>query len=70
MSDSVYKVIEVVGSSHDSWEQAARAAITTAARSLNDIRVGEVVEMDVHVENNQLVFRTRMKISFKYHDQV
>lgn len=67
MSDSVYKVIEVVGTSHDSWEQAARVAMTTASQNLSDIRVGEVVEMDVHVDNNQLVFRTKLKISFKYH---
>jgi dodecin len=68
MSESVYKVIELVGTSSESWEQAAKLAMMTAAKNLRDIRVAEVVAMDIHVEDEQIVFRTKMKISFKYHD--
>jgi dodecin len=69
MTESVYKVIEVVGSSTESWEKAATLAMTTAARSLRDIRVGEVVSMDVHLDGETLVYRTKIKVSFKYHDE-
>jgi len=69
MSESVYKVIELVGTSSESWEQAAKLAMMTAAKNLRDIRVAEVVAMDIHVEDEQIVFRTKMKISFKYHDE-
>jgi flavin-binding protein dodecin len=69
MSESVYKVIEVVGSSKESWEQAATAAMMTAARSLRDIRVGEVIGMDVHLDGDTLTYRTKIKVSFKYHDE-
>ncbi len=69
MSESVYKVIEIVGTSTESWEKAATMAMTTAARSLRDIRIGEVVGMDVHLDGQTLVYRTKMKVSFKYHDE-
>lgn len=68
MSESVYKVIELVGTSKESWEQAAAMAMMTAARSLRDIRVGEVVSMDMHLDGEVVVYRTKVKVSFKYHD--
>jgi hypothetical protein len=65
--DSVYKVVEVIGTSSDSWEHAAMHAIETASHSLRDLRVAEVVKMDMKVENGKVVaFRTRMMLSFKY----
>jgi hypothetical protein len=67
MSDSVYKVIELVGTSTESWEKAAAVALETAAKSLHDLRVAEVVKFDIHLENGKPVFRTKLSISFKYH---
>ncbi len=69
MTESVYKVIEVVGSSTESWEKAATLAMTTAARRLHDIRVAEVVSMDIHLDGEIPVYRTKVKLSFKYHDE-
>lgn len=70
MDGSVYKVIEIVGTSRESWEQAAQNAMTTAARRLQDIRVGEVISMDLHVEDDKnVLFRTKLKVSFKYHTE-
>lgn len=69
MSESVYKVIEVVGTSTESWEQATTTAMMAAARSLRDIRVAEVVGMDVHLDGEKLIFRAKIKVSFKYHDE-
>lgn len=68
MTESVYKVVEIVGSSSESWEKAASVALMTAARSLRDIRVGEVISMDVHLDGQNLIYRTKIKVSFKYHD--
>jgi dodecin len=69
MSDSVYKVIEIVGVSDDSWEDAARNAIATASKSLRDLRVAEVTKLDVTVDGEGVSrFRTRMSLSFKYED--
>lgn len=68
MSESVYKVVEVVGTSTESWERAAAMAMMTAARTLRDIRIGEVVATDLHLDGEMLVYRTRLKLSFKYHD--
>ena len=66
--DSVYKIIELVGTSSESWEAAAKAAIETAAESLEDIRIAEIVKMDVRLEGNKVVeYRVRMTVSFKYH---
>ena len=68
MSESVYKVIEVIGTSRESWEKAAANAITTATQHLRDIRIGEVSAMDIHMEDGKtIVYRTKLKISFKYH---
>lgn len=67
MAESVYKVIELVGVSTDSWEQAARAAVERAAETLRDLRVAEVVEQDLIVEDDKVkAYRTRLKVSFKY----
>jgi flavin-binding protein dodecin len=69
MSDSVYKVIELIGTSADSWEKAAANAVELAAKSLQDLRVAEVVELDMHLENGQiLAYRAKVRVSFKYHE--
>jgi flavin-binding protein dodecin len=69
MADSVYKVIELVGSSPDSWEKAAAEAVERAAKSLRDLRIAEVVEMDMQIDHGKVVaYRTRLKVSFKYED--
>jgi len=68
MATSVYKVIELVGSSTESWEKAAQAAVETASRSIRDLRVAEVVEQDMHIEDGKIkAYRTKIKVSFKYH---
>ncbi len=67
MSDSVYKVIELVGTSAKSWEEAAKNAVETASKSLKDLRVAEVRELDMKVENGKVVaYRARVNLSFKY----
>ncbi len=68
MAASVYKVIELVGSSSESWEKAAQAAVETAAKSLRDTRVAEVTQLDMHLENGKVkAYRAKVKVSFKYH---
>lgn len=69
MSDSVYKVIEIVGTSTESWEKAAAAAIKTASKTVRDLRVAEVKQFDIHVENGKPIYRTRLSMSFKYHEE-
>lgn len=67
MSNSVYKVIELVGTSTESWERAAATAVETASKSLHDLRIAEVVELDLQLENGQIIaYRTKLKVSFKY----
>ena len=67
MADSVYRVTEVIGVSSESWEAAARNAVETAAKSVRDLRVAEVLRQDVTIENGALVnYRVRLGISFKY----
>lgn len=67
MSESVYKVIELVGTSTSSWEEAAKIAIETASRSLKDLRVAEVTKLDMKVEKGKVTaYRARVKLSFKY----
>jgi hypothetical protein len=67
MAESVYKVIELVGTSTESWEEAAAAAVELAAQSLRDLRVAEVVEMDMQLEDGKVrAYRTKVKVSFKY----
>jgi flavin-binding protein dodecin len=68
MSESVYKVIELVGTSNESWEKAATAAVTMASESLRDLRIAEVVELDMQIEDGQVrAYRAKVKLSFKYH---
>ena len=70
MPDSVYKVIELVGSSSESWEKAAESAIATAAKSLRDMRVAEITKFDLQLEDGEIrSYRTRVKVSFKYHTE-
>jgi flavin-binding protein dodecin len=70
MSDSVYKLITLVGTSTESWEKAAAAAVETAAKKLKDLRIAEIEELDMHIENGKVVdYRAKVKISFKYHGQ-
>lgn len=67
MSDSVYKVVELVGSSEKSWEDAAQAAVETAGKSLKNLRIAEIDKLDMKVENGKVqAFRARVKLSFKY----
>ena len=67
MADSVYRVTEVIGVSSESWEAAARAAVETAAKSVRDLRVAEVLRQDLTIENGQVTsYRVRLAISFKY----
>jgi len=69
MPDSVYKVIELVGTSTQSWEDAAKHAVETAAKSLDDLRIAEVAKLDMKVENGKVVaYRARVHLSFKYKD--
>jgi flavin-binding protein dodecin len=66
-SDSVYKITEVIGTSSTSWEEAAKNAVETASRTLRDLRVAEIVKLDVKVENGRVAaYRTRVALSFKY----
>jgi flavin-binding protein dodecin len=66
-TDSVYRVTEVIGTSARSWEDAAKKAVHTAAGTLRDLRIAEVVKMDVKIEDGKLVeYRTRLQLSFKY----
>ena len=64
---AVYKVIEIVGTSGDSWADAAKNGIKSASKSLRDLRVAEMEQMDVKIESGKLVYRVKMKVSFKYH---
>ena len=67
MADSVYKVITLIGTSPDSWEKAAASAVEAAAKSLRDLRIAEVVEMDMQLEKGKVrAYRTKVKVSFKY----
>lgn len=69
MADSVYKVIELVGTSPDSWDKAAANAVERACRSMREVRVAEVTEQDIVVENNKLsLYRVKLKVSFKFED--
>ena len=67
MADSVYKVIELVGTSKESWEKAAASAVAAASRSLRDLRIAEVVQLDMQMETGKIVaYRAKVKVSFKY----
>jgi flavin-binding protein dodecin len=67
MPESLYKVIELVGTSEESWEKAASAAVAQATRSLRDLRIAEVSELDLQIEDGQVrAYRAKVKVSFKY----
>ena len=67
MAESVYKVIELVGTSTESWEKAAAAAVNLAAKSLRDLRVAEITTLDMNLENGKVkAYRAKVKVSFKY----
>ena len=68
MAESVYKIIELVGTSDVSWEAAAKAAVETAGKSLKDLRVGEITKLDMKIDNGKVMaYRARVSVSFKYH---
>ena len=67
---SVYRVTELIGTSSQSWEDAAASAINTARKTLRDLRVGAVVEQDLQIgEDGEIIFRTKLRLSFKYEDE-
>jgi dodecin len=67
---SVYRVIDVIGTSAQSWEDAAATAVNTARKTLRDLRVAEVVEQDLHLsDGGEITYRTRLRLSFKYEDE-
>jgi flavin-binding protein dodecin len=67
--ESVYKVIELIGTSPNSWEEAAKNAVETASKSLKDLRIAEVTELDMKVEDGKVsAYRVKVKVSFKYQD--
>jgi flavin-binding protein dodecin len=69
MADSVYKIIELVGTSNESWEKATQTVVTRAAKTLRDLRVAEVSQFDVTIEDGQIkTYRVKVKLSFKYED--
>jgi len=70
MAESVYKVIELIGTSTESWEKATAAAVKTASKSLKDLRIAEVAALDVQMEKGKIrAYRAKVKVSFKYHDE-
>lgn len=67
MAKSVYKIIELVGTSQKSWEDAAKNAVETAGKSLKDLRIGEITKLDMQISKNKVVaYRARVSVSFKY----
>jgi flavin-binding protein dodecin len=70
MAESVYKVIELIGTSTESWEKAAAAAVATASKSLKDLRIAEVEQLDMSIEDGKVTqYRAKLKLSFKYHQE-
>ncbi len=70
MADSVYKVIEIIGVSPESWEKAAANAIARAAKTLRDLRIAEVAELDMQIEDGKVIsYRAKLKVSFKYEEK-
>ena len=67
MSDSVYKIITLIGTSTESWEKAAAAAVEQASKSLKDLRIAEIEELDMHLEEGRIAaYRAKVRVSFKY----
>jgi len=70
MNGSIYKIIEVVGTSKNSWEEAAKNAVETAGKSLEDLRIAEIIKLDMAIEKGKVsLYRARVNISFKYHTE-
>jgi len=68
MPNSVYKIITLVGSSTESWEKAATNAVETAAKTLKDLRIAEIEELDMQIDNGKVIsYRAKVRVSFKYH---
>lgn len=69
MADSIYKVVELVGTSETSWEDAARQAVERASKTLRDLRIAEVVDQDLKIDNGKVTaYRTKVRVSFKFED--
>jgi flavin-binding protein dodecin len=70
VAESVYKIIELVGTSTESWEKAARAAVSRATKSLRDLRIAEIVKLDMQLKNGKVeIYRAKVKVSFKYEEK-
>jgi dodecin len=70
MSNSVYKIIELIGTSQKSWEDAAKSAVETASKSLRDLRIAEISQLDLKVEDGKVTaYRAKVRVSFKYHTE-
>jgi dodecin len=70
MGDSVYKVITLIGTSPESWENAAKIAVEQAAKTLRDMRIAEVEELDMQIDGGKVIsYRAKIKVSFRYHDE-
>jgi len=70
MAESVYKIIELVGTSTESWEKAAEAAVSAAAKSLRDLRIAEIAQLDMRLKNGKVeAYRAKVRVSFKYEGQ-
>ena len=70
MSESVYKIIELIGTSEVSWEDAAKTAVEKASKTLEDLRIAEVTAQDLRIENGKVIaYRTRVRLSFKFHKE-
>ncbi len=68
MGESVYKLIELIGTSSESWEKAAANAVETASKTLKDLRIAEITQLDLQIEDGEvLAYRAKVKLSFKYH---
>jgi len=69
MANSVYKIIELVGTSSESWEKAAEAAISKASKSIRDLRIAEITQLDLHLKDGKIEsYRAKVKVSFKYEE--
>ncbi len=66
--NSVFKVVDIIGTSDKSWDDAATGAVKTASKSLRDLRVAEVKEMDIRIEEGKMIYRVKLNVSFKYED--
>ena len=68
MADSVYKIVEIVGASSEGWDQAAAIAVKRAEKSLRDLRVAEVTDLDLKLDDGKIIYRAKLKLSFKFEE--